>query len=293
MKFKTWKTFAMSLVLIVFIVTVLSSCFTTRTVTTSSFVPSFRDREYSIISIGHATALIHCDSVNVLTDPNFNDWATIIHRSREAGLKLENLPPIDAIVISHAHRDHLDEWTLKQFPKDILVLISKGNGKYPRSWGFKNVREVDAWDSVVIRGVTIVATPAQHSGSRNLPSADEPKALGYIVKGEKTIYFAGDTGLFDGFKEIGDRAAIDVALLPIGAYRPRWYMKDHHMSPEDAVKAMAMLKARNMIPIHWGSFRMALDGLDEPKNVLLELVKNDSLRERVRVLENGEKYLMK
>ncbi len=246
--------------------------------------------ENSITFIGHSTTLIHLNDLNILTDPNFNNWCFIIKRSKEAGIRIKDLPRIDVILISHPHRDHLDKWTIEQFPKNIPVFISKENGKYLREWGFTNIYEVDVWETRIIKGIKITAAPAQHSGARNSPWAEFPKALGYIIQGEVTVYFAGDTGLFEGFKEIGNHSQIDMALLPIGAYRPRWLMKDHHMNPEDAINAMAMLGAKGMIPIHWGSFKMALDGVDKPKEALLELIENSSLKERIHILENGEKY---
>ena len=205
-------------------------------------------------------------------------------------MRLKDLPRIDMILISHAHRDHLDKWTLRQLPKDIPVLISTGNGHYLRKWGFKDVREMDSWDTLTIRGIKITATPAKHSGARNSPHADFPEALGYVLQADKTVYFAGDTALFDGFEEIGNRFRIDLALLPIGAYRPRWFMKRHHMGPEDVFRALEMLGAKEMIPIHWGSFRMALDGVDEPKEALLKMIENNCVKERIHILENGEKF---
>lgn len=253
---------------------------------------SFKDGESSVTFIGHGTALIHLNNTNILTDPDFSDWIIMFHRIREAGLKIENLPKIDAIVVSHAHRDHLDKWSMEQFPKDTPVLISKGNGDILRDWGFTDVRELDVWNSTIIGGTKITATPAKHSGARNSVFADYPKALSFIIRGNKTVYFTGDAGLSNGFNEAGSKYKIDMALLPIGAYRPRWFMKSHHMSPEDALQAMEMLEAKEMIPIHWGSFRMALDGVDEPKNVLLKLIENRALKNKVHILENGEKYIL-
>lgn len=253
----------------------------------------FAPGEYSITFIGHATLLIHLNDVNILTDPNFNNWSTILRRSREAGMKIQNLPPIDAILISHPHYDHLDKSTLEQLPKDIPIAISKGNGKLLSAWGFKNVKELNPWDTLAIKDAAIIAVPAKHSGSRNSPWINPLKALGYIVQREKTIYFAGDTGLSEEFRKIGKSVRIDIALLPIGAYRPRWFMRNHHMGPEDALEAMTLLSTSEMIPIHWGSFRMALDGLDESKKVLLDLIRGSRFEEKIHVLENGEKYRLK
>lgn len=250
----------------------------------------FPAEENSIMFIGHSTALIHLNGVNILTDPNFNNWVSIMHRSREAGMKIENLPPIDAILISHPHYDHLDKWTLEQLSKEIPIVISKGNGERLSELGFTNVLELNPWDSLKIKNTKIIAVPAKHSGSRNSPWGDYPKALGYIIQGEKTVYFAGDTGIFEEMKDIGNYAKIDVALLPIGAYSPRWFMKDHHMDPEDALKAMRILMAKEMIPIHWGSFRMALDGVDEPKKDLISIIGYNDMKDKVHVLNNGEKF---
>lgn len=276
---------------ILFIMT-LNSCFGVHTGSTSSSVPSFGEGENSIIFIGHGTALIHLNGTNILTDPNFNNRLIVFRRSREAGVRIENLPPIDAILISHAHRDHLDGWTLRQFSKDIPVLISKGHADCLRQLGFKNIHELDVWEGLHIKDVKITAMPAKHSGARNSPFAEVPRALSYMIQGEKTVYFAGDTGLFDRFKEIGSHYQIDVALLPVGGYRPRWFMKGHHMSPDDAIEAMEMLEVKEMIPIHWGSFRMALDGVDEPKDVLLRSYENSHLKGRIHILENGAKFLL-
>lgn len=246
----------------------------------------------AVTFIGHATTLIQIDGTNLLTDPNLNDHVAITARRRAASVTAKDLPRLDAVLISHAHRDHLDEWTLRQLPRNVPIFISRGNGARLREWGFTDVREMDVWDACTVGTVRIIATPAKHSGARNSPFADTPKALGFLVRGHRTIYFAGDTGLFDGFNEIGRRADIDLALLPIGGYRPRWFMKSHHMSPADALRAMTMLRAREMVPIHWGSFRMASEGVDEPKQVLLRLIAGGDIEARVHVLENGESLLL-
>ncbi len=132
---------------------------------TNCAAPSFKDNERSVTFIGHGTVLIHLNNTNILTDPNFNEWIIIFHRIREAGLKIENLPKIDAIAISHAHRDHLDKWSIEQFPKDTPVLISKGNGNILSEWGFTDVRELDVWEITDIKGIKIIAVPAKHSGA--------------------------------------------------------------------------------------------------------------------------------
>ncbi len=285
---------ALPSIAVVLTASVLSFYACARITTSAALVPHaapvFEEGEHAVIFIGHATTLIHLNGVTILTDPNLNDHVTLLPRSRAAGLGLDALPPLDAVVISHAHRDHLDLWTLRRLPKDLVIVIAKGNGRYLRDLGFTRVHEVDAGQATQIRGVDIIAVPAAHSGARNSPSATWPKALSYVVRGEKTVYFAGDTGLSPAFSEIGRTYPIDVALLPIGAYRPRWYMKNHHLSPTDALEAFRMLRANHMIPIHWGSFRMALDTVDEPAEALLRSLEGESCKNRVHLLANGERF---
>lgn len=252
--------------------------------------PVFHEGERAVVFVGHATTLIRMDGLTLLTDPNLNARVTIMGRSRAPGLTPDRLPPIDLVLISHAHRDHLDPWTLRNLSKGTTILISKGNGSHLRDLGFTDVHEVEPWETTTVRKMGITAVPAKHSGARNSPSASWPKALGFVVSGSKTVYFAGDTGLSDAFREIGRKFQIDVALLPIGAYRPYWFMKGHHLDPADAVEAFRMLGARHMIPIHWGSFRMALEPVDEPAAALRRIVDSGPIGDRVHVLGNGEHF---
>lgn len=265
-----------------------------RITTSASLVPraapTFERGENAVVFVGHATTLIHLDGATILTDPNFNDRVMFLRRSRAPGLGIDALPPLDAVLISHAHRDHLDFRTLERLPREVVILIAKGNGHYLRERGFTRVHEVEAGRLTRIGRIDVIAVPVAHSGARNSASATWPRAFSYIVRGEKSVYFAGDTGPSPAFSEIGRAYRIDVALLPIGAYRPRWFMKDHHLSPADALHAFAMLRARHLIPIHWGSFRMAFDAVDEPREVLQNLLEHDPVRERVHVLPNGGRY---
>lgn len=169
-----------------------------------------------IVYIGHATVLIQLDNLNIITDPMFSGHiGYFARRYVESGIKFENLPPIDAILISHEHPDHLDKPSLKRFPKETAVIVSKGLGERIRKMEFKDVRDLGWWKSTKIKETTITATPAKHIFS---------KSSGYVIEGSRNIFFTGDTGLFDGFKEIGQRFKIDMALLPIGDYHPRlWF----------------------------------------------------------------------
>ena len=247
----------------------------------------FNRSENFIVYIGHATVLIHLDGVNIITDPLFGDHlGYFAKRYIEPGIKFEKLPPLDAILISHEHIDHLDKPTLKRFPKDIPVIISKGLGKRIQKLGFTDVREMDLWESTGIKGIAITATQAQHIFSRS---------SGFVIKGSKTVFFAGDTGLFDGFREVGGRFTIDTALLPIGDYHPRlWFIpgfrkmtRDRHMAPDDIPDAVEMLRARAVVPIHWGTFKISGTGLHEPVERLKKIIAGKDLDGTVFILNHG------
>lgn len=245
--------------------------------------------ENSITYIGHATILIHLDNLNFITDPMLSDYiGWFAKRCVEPGIKFENLPSIDAILISHEHNDHLDKSTLKRFSKDIPVIISKGLGKRIKKLGFSDVRELNWWKSTWINDTVITAVPAKHIFS---------KSSGFIIKHHnKAVYFAGDTGLFDGFREIRQKFKIDVAVLPIGDYHPRlWFIpgftkitRARHMAPGDIPDAITMLQPKIVIPIHWGTFKISGTDLNEPATWLKKVIKERQLEEKVFILNHGE-----
>lgn len=248
----------------------------------------FSISENSITYIGHATVLVHLDNLNIITDPILSGYIGFYaKRYVEPGIKFEQLPTIDVILISHEHNDHLDYSTLKRFPKNIPVIISKGLGETIRKLGFNDVRELSCWESTKIKNVRITDTPAKHILS---------KSSSYIIKGSKTVFFAGDTGLFDGFKEIGQKFKIDVAVLPIGDYHPRfWFIpgfkkmtRERHMAPSDIPDAIEMLKAKMVIPIHWGTFKISGTGLNEPTEWLNKVIKEKKLEGKVFIINHGE-----
>jgi L-ascorbate metabolism protein UlaG (beta-lactamase superfamily) len=246
--------------------------------------------ESSVTWIGHSTLLLHLDNVNIITDPMYSDYILLFaKRYYEPAVKFEKLPPIDLICISHEHYDHLDKATLKRFPKDIPVVISKGIGYKVRDIGFTDVRELKWWQSTVVKGVRITAVPGKHGGAR---------ISGYVIEGAKTIYFAGDTAFFDAFYEIGRKFKIDVALMPISHYRSRngnprvdKMLKTIHMGPGDFPEAIKALGTKLAIPIHYktfknvGSFELPLE---EPERYLREIIKRFHLEKSVKILELGE-----
>ena len=244
----------------------------------------------SITWIGHSTMLIHLDNFNIITDPMYNNYILVFaKRYYEPAIKFENLPPIDAICISHEHYDHLDKATLKRFRKDVPVIISKGIGYKVRDVGLNDVRELGWWESTTVKGVKITAVPGKHGGAR---------ISGFVIEGARTVYFAGDTGYSKFFDEIGQRFKIDVALLPISHYRSRRgnvkvdkMLKQIHMGPGDFPAAIKALKARLAIPIHHSTFKNVGSWelpFEEPLRYLREIAKKNGLERKVKILKFGE-----
>lgn len=238
-----------------------------------------------IILIGHSTVLIQMDGFNIITDPIFsNRILRFAKRYVEPSISFEKLPKIDAIVISHEHYDHFDKATPKKFDKDIPIVVSKGLKNKAEHLGFKDIREIGWWESTKINSVKITAVPVKHHLSH--PSS-------FVIKGAKTVYFAGDTGMNGYFEEIGQKFDIDVALLPIGAYKarlapPGFDLRRVHMNPEDAVIAQEQLKAKVVVPIHWGVFKITAEPIEEPRQKMEEIIKQQNLGSKIKILEPGE-----
>lgn len=255
--------------------------------------PRFSPGENSVTFVGHATVLIHLEGKNIITDPNFSNWIWIVKRRVAAGFKQKDLPLLGAILISHAHYDHFDEATLEKIDFTTPIIVPKGVDKYAQEIGFEKITILSLWESAEVEGIKITAVPAKHFHGRNPYTDNTTEFQGYIIEGGgKTIYFAGDTGMFAGFKEIRQRFPnIDAALLPISAYNPERFRRNH-LSPEDAIEAFEMLGAKYMIPIHWGSFRLALEPFEEPPVRLKAEAERKNLQEKVIFLKNGEKWVL-
>lgn len=223
--------------------------------------------------INHATFLIQLKDLNILTDPLFAKRASPMtfmgpKRIREPGIQLEMLPKIDVVIISHNHYDHLDLEALKQLDAKFhpLMLVPLGDEKLLKEAGIQNVREMDWWQEQEIREHKIVFTPSQHWSARGLFDKCESLWGSYFVLSpEFKLYFGGDSGYGPHFGNIRLRlGAPDVSLLPIGAYAPRYFMKYHHMEPEEAVKAHADLNSNLSIGMHFGTFQLTDEAVDEP-----------------------------
>ncbi|WP_224058283.1 MBL fold metallo-hydrolase [Streptomyces kanamyceticus] len=217
---------------------------------------------------GHASWVLRVGGLTVLTDPV---WSRKIlgtpARVTPVGVAWSALPRVDAVVISHNHYDHLDAPTLRRLPRDTPVFVPAGLGRWFTRRRFSRVTELDWWEGAELGGVRFDFVPAHHWSKRSLLDTCRTLWGGWLLtdaRGQR-VYFAGDTGYGHWFERIGARyPGIDLALLPIGAYDPRWWLSDVHCDPEEAVRAAIDLGARRMAPMHWGTFLLSAEPVLEP-----------------------------
>lgn len=254
--------------------------------------------KWAVTWIGHATTLIQMEGMNILTDPIWSERCSPISfagpkRYTPPGIAMEDLPPIHAVVISHNHYDHLDIPTLQKLNNlfQPAFFVGLGNEKLLQEAGIHTVYAMDWWETVELTdGLQIHFTPTQHFSARGLWDRDRTLWGSYVLEKTRTvnskervqptikIYFAGDTGYFSGFREIGAKwQGMDLAILPIGAYEPRWFMSPVHTSPEDAVQAFLDLQAKYMLPMHYNTFVLSDEPLDEP----LQLTKKTWMEQKI------------
>jgi L-ascorbate metabolism protein UlaG (beta-lactamase superfamily) len=235
--------------------------------------PAVNAGEVAITFINHMTCLIQLAGVSLITDPVYSLRASPVQwagpkRVHAPGLRFEQLPRIDIVFVSHNHYDHLDLSTLKRLARTHapLFVTGLGNAAFLREVGIINVLELDWWGQAVWRAGSMMFTPAQHWSARGLSGRNRTLWGGlWLNVGERSVYFSGDTGYSPVFAELRRRfGAPDVALLPIGAYEPRWFMCDQHLNPDDAVRAHIDLGARTSIGTHFGCFQLTDEGIDEP-----------------------------
>jgi L-ascorbate metabolism protein UlaG (beta-lactamase superfamily) len=219
-------------------------------------------QDLSITWIGHSTFLIQFEGINILTDPVWASRMGLQKRLTKPGLTIEQLPEIDVVLISHGHYDHLDFPTLKKLNGDITFYVPIGLRTKFIKKGYLNVIEANWWETFSHDNLKLTFVPAQHWTKRTLTDTNTSHWGGWIIEATEmnhNVYFAGDSGYFRGFKEIGERFPVDIVLMPIGAYEPEWFMNISHINPEDAIKAFLELKGRIFIPMHYGAYRLADD----------------------------------
>lgn len=241
--------------------------------------------------VGHATVLVEMRGRFFLTDPVFSSRIPGVKREVPPGLDLEALPPLTAVLISHAHFDHLDLPTLERLPPDVPLLLPSGTRGLVGSLPGRRVVEMETWRYWEVPGARVTAVPADHFGGRIMLDSFMRDAVGYVIEsGGLAVYFAGDTGPANPFGRIGERFDLDVALLPIGAYRPRWIMRWSHQNPPESLDAFQALGADYMVPIHWGTFKLSLEDLDEPVRWLERAASERGVADRVIVLQPGQSW---
>jgi L-ascorbate metabolism protein UlaG (beta-lactamase superfamily) len=248
--------------------------------------PPLHGDDICLTWIGHASFLISWRGLNLLVDPIWALWLKVVKRMKHPGVALNHLPAIDAVLVTHAHFDHLDRRTLRRIASAQPIIVPQGVGSLVRNLGFDRVHEMQPWDTLAMRDVAVTLTPCHHWGARVLH--DRYRGFGgfHFRFGERTLFHCGDSAYFDGFKEIGQRLPTEVALLPIGAYEPPT-RREVHMNPEEAVKAFLELNARTLVPMHYGTFRLSYEPLDEPLQRFRAEVGRHQLTDRVKIMEEG------
>lgn len=261
-------------------------------VTTSEPPASADGNSLRVTMINHSTVLIQQSACNILTDPIWSERATPIggvgpRRKRSPGVLLEDLPRVDIVLLSHNHYDHLDLATLHRLAArgQSQFVVPAGVARLLQSEGIGPVHELDWGDKLPLTGIAIHSIPALHFSARGLFDRNRTLWCGYVIEtANRIVYFAGDTAFGAHFAAIRERfGAPQLALLPIGAYEPRWFMSSVHMNPEDAVKAHQILGAATSIAIHHGTFQLADESLDAPKQRLAECAPDNFL-----ILNNGQ-----
>jgi N-acyl-phosphatidylethanolamine-hydrolysing phospholipase D len=248
--------------------------------------------------IGHATLLLQLHGVNVLTDPQFSDRASPVgfagpRRLSPPGVAFEDLPPIHAVVISHDHYDHLDRASVRRLAATHRprFLVPLGLGAWFSSIGVDGVEELDWWDSRKVGDVTFTATPVQHWSARTPFDMNRRLWAGWVIAGrDRRAFFAGDTGYYDGFRRIGERLGpFDIALVSIAAYEPASVMAHTHTTPEESLRIFADVGARTFVAMHWGTFDLADEPIDEPPRRLRAAARTQNVPDaRVWILAHGE-----
>src|SRR2546428_2174454 len=249
-------------------------------------LPKLTHGQVALTWIGHASFLVQFTNLNVLIDPNFANWLFLLKRIKRSGLRIEHLPPIDLVLLTHAHFDHFHKPTLRRLPHPKIAVMPWGVGDLAHDLGFARVVELEWWESFSHHNWTVTLTPCKHWGARTL--RDHHRGYGgFVLEHQgRRIYHAGDSAYFDGFKDICKTCSPEIALLTISAYHPESF-RSVHMGPDEAIRVFKDLRAHWLVPMHYGSFRLSFEEIDEPPRWLRMLAEQEGLTQRLKVLEEG------
>ena len=247
-----------------------------------------RKGEIGVTYVGHATILVEIDGVRILTDPVLSSRLFVLKRLVAPGFPDGGLPKLDLVLVSHGHHDHLDVPSHRRLARpETTAVVAKNLGDLIEPCGYGRVVELPWGEEFRHGSVRIRALRVNHWGRRNL-LPDGRGYTGFLIEGESgSVFFPGDTAYTPLFREYGEQFSIDVALLPIGAYDPPSFRRVH-MNPEDALQAFVDLRARHLVPIHWGTFVLSYEAIDEPPRWIAELAAAAGLSDRLALLAHGE-----
>jgi len=244
--------------------------------------------------IGHATCIIQIGEAKILTDPNFSRRVLTQKRLSELSINPAELPEFDAILVSHAHLDHLDTSSYKYLSCHTPIIVPERSERPIGKFTPNPIIELSHYSShELVNGVEITAVPAAHASYHFLPT-NSAKANAYLIRHpdvDGAVLFCGDSAYGEHFGQIGNLGKISLAILPIGAYEPRWFMSKRHMTPAEAVQAFEDMKAEHMVPIHYGTFRLSLEQPNAPLEWLEKILEErPDLNKRIHALKPGEKF---
>lgn len=262
--------------------------------------------------IGHSTFFLQYEGLNIITDPIWARRLGFEKRLGEPGLPIVDVPPVDLILISHSHYDHMHIASMRKlYRADTTLIVPVGLKRKMLRKGFRNCIEMQWWETITLGNIKLSFVPTQHWTRRTPFDTNTSHWGGFIMEPAKpeqhpegavsgeirhlppNVYFAGDSGYFPGFKEIGQRFKVHVALMPIGAYDPEWFMTSQHVNPEEAVQAFLDVGAETMIPMHYGTFRLADDTAREALDRMEAAREKQGIAaERIKILGYGETLIV-
>lgn len=266
---------------------VIPSLFTKRH--GGGFKPAFPELEQGqlcITWIGHASFLVQTPEHSLLIDPNWAKWLKVVKRLKQPGVEIHDLPAIDLVLVTHAHFDHLDRKSLRSIATNQAIVVPENVGSLVHGLGFEDVHELTHWQTFSLGDLKVTLTPARHWGARVLHDTHRGFGGFHIEYAGRSVFHCGDSAYFEGFREIGERLPVEIALLPIGAYDAPT-KRDVHMNPEEAIDAFLQLRAKTLVPMHFGTFRLGYEPLHEPPERLIKHGAARNIMDQICILEEG------